>query len=141
MKYNSITATLLLTFLSALCCAKTTIEVAETKNYPRFYNQLLGKVQDFLKSKEIEMALDVQALRSKDLWYEGDYFEDQNFYALENMDDRFYREFERFDRKLDIVADRLEAENAPDKVKAQFIEALKADAKASINSLIEHYKG
>ncbi len=141
MKYNSITATLLLTFLSALCCAKTTIEVAETKNYPRFYNQLLGKVQDFLKSKEIEMALDVQALRSKDLWYEGDYFEDQNFYALENMDDRFYREFERFDRKLDIVADRLEAENAPDKVKAQFIEALKADAKASINSQIEHYKG
>ncbi len=141
MKYNSITATLLLTFLSALCCAKTTIEVAETKNYPRFYNQLLGKVQDFLKSKEIEMALDVQALRSKYLWYEGDYFEYQNFYALENMDDRFYREFERFDRKLDIVADRLEAENAPDKVKAQFIEALKADAKASINSLIEHYKG
>ena len=37
----------------------------------------------------------LQALRSRDLWNEANYFEDQDFYAYEDMDERFDNEFER----------------------------------------------
>lgn len=127
--------------LSTTCLALTTIEVAEFKeHYPQFITRMRDKAMDFLKVKEIGMAVDVQALRSRDLWNEANYFEDQDFYAYEDMDERFDNEFERIDRKFIAVADRLDDEEAPDKVKAQFVKSLKADANASINALIERYK-
>lgn len=133
----------LFTIFSTISLQGTSVnEIAEMKvHYPGFYYHLLDKVHTFLKQKEIQMAVAVQELRSKDLWHEADYFEDQNFYALEAMRFRFDKEFDRIDKKYEEIGLRLDDEDAPNKVKAQFVDAVKADAKASINALIEHYQG
>lgn len=127
-------------FIPISCQARTTIEVGEAKeHYSTFINKLRGKVDDFLKLKSIEMLNDIQELRTRNLRYEADYFETQDQYMYERIDERFNNEFERIARKFNAGIHRLDDMDAPDKVKQQFVKALKQQATASINALMQHY--
>lgn len=129
-----------LSFIVASCFALTTNQMAEKLHYPTFIDVLGDKVQDFLKAKEITMAVDVQHLRRHNLMNEGNYFENVDADLYDIIDERFEDEFIRLDEKYDRIAERLDDEDATDSVKANFIKALKAEATASMNALMEHYK-
>lgn len=132
-------------FFSSLmlpCVAATTIEVAEIKeHYSSFITKLRDKVQDFLKSKEVEMMVDVQELRRENLANEGDYFEMIDQTAYENMAAKFDDSFEHIDREFNAGMRRLDDMDAPDKVKQAFVKALKLNAASTENALIQHYRG
>ena len=130
-----------LSFIVASCFALTTNQMAEKLHFPRFIDDLGDKVQDFLKAKEITMKIDVQNLRRSNLMNEGDYFENADADLYDTIDERFENEFIRLDEKYDAVSQRLDDEDAPDSVKANFIKALQAESSASISALMEHYRG
>ncbi len=129
----------ILTFFMGSCMATTTDDIAEKEKYPAFIRNLRAQVIDFLRNKADKMAVDVLVLRSKELENQAEYFEDEDFYTIENMDDKFNDEFARIDRKYDDISERLESEAAPDAIKAQFIRTLKDDAGSSIDALIRRY--
>lgn len=140
MKNNYIYLLLIIFTIQSIQPA-TINQIAETKeHYPRFIFKLRAKAQDFLRNKEINMAVTLQELLSKGLRNKANYYADAHFYVLNAMTYEFDKEFERLDKKYDVIGSRLDEENAPDKIKAQFIQALKADAQASINAMIERYK-
>ena len=132
-------------FLSLYCAPllparfATTTQVAEADHYSSFMNDLRDKVQDLLKNYFINMNLDVENLRSRNLMNEGDFFElfDQKNYEF--ISSQFDQAFENIDKLFIAGRNRLD-EYASIQEKADFIKVLKLNAATTINGLIRKYK-
>lgn len=119
---------------------RTTIQVAELLGYPKLIYRLRADAQEELAELGIEMNLDVQELRAKDLMNRAEGLEYKEKGGILAAEERMDREFERIDRKLTAGANRLDDEDAPYEKKAAFIYDVMDDAEASIRSLLNRYR-
>ncbi len=139
MKNSSISLAIACIVITALH-AKTTVEVAEQLGVPKVLYNLRAKAQRALTRIGVDMALDVQELRSKDLTYRAEGLQNADHGTILDIEERFDREFERIDRELLQGANRLDDEDAPYSKKAAFVTDVQTDAEVSINELLQSYQ-